>query len=87
MNSVAVTLYSRVTMNVDIVILNCQKCNQCLKGHRSLGLLFWGVHNGHKSLGCSQTGMVIVNVYFGQITSPHHSDQMSQRSKVSRIAL
>ena len=32
---------------VDIVFLNCQKCNQCLKcqvsGHKSLGLLFEGV--------------------------------------------
>ena len=26
-------------------------------------------------------------LFFGQIMSPHHSDQMSQRSKVSRIAL
>ena len=43
-----VTLYSRVTINVEIVILN---------------------------------------VYFGQVMSPHHSDQMSQRSHVSRIAL
>ena len=53
MNAVAVTPYSRVTMNVDIVVLNRQKCNQCLKVHKSLGLLFGGVHNGHKSLGCS----------------------------------
>ena len=28
------------TMNVEIVVLNCQKCNQCLKAHKSLGLLF-----------------------------------------------
>ena len=27
-NAVPVTLYSRVTMNVEIVVLNCQKCNQ-----------------------------------------------------------
>ena len=25
--------------------------------------------------------------FFGQVMSPHHSDQMSQRSQVSRIAL
>ena len=37
--AVPVTLYSRVTMNVEIVVLNCQKCKQCLKGHKSLGLL------------------------------------------------
>ena len=30
-----VTLYSRVTMNVEIVVLNCQKCNQCLTCHMS----------------------------------------------------
>ena len=24
--------------------------------------------------------------FFGQVMSPHHSDQMSQRSQVSRIA-
>ena len=39
-NAVPVTLYSRVTVNVEIVVLNCQKCNQCLKGHNSLGLFF-----------------------------------------------
>ena len=27
-NAVPVTLYSKVTMNVEIVDLNCQKCNQ-----------------------------------------------------------
>ena len=26
-------------------------------------------------------------LFFGQVMSPHHSDQMSQRSKVSRMAL
>ena len=25
--------------------------------------------------------------FFGQVMSPHHSDQMSQRSEVSRVAL
>ena len=42
-NAVPVTLYSRVTVNVEIVVLNCQKCNQFLKGHKSLRLLFEGV--------------------------------------------
>ena len=32
-NSVPVTLYSRVTVNVETVVLNCQECNQFLKGH------------------------------------------------------
>ena len=35
-NAVPVTLYSRVTLNVEIVVLNCQKCNHCLKGQKSL---------------------------------------------------
>ena len=34
---------------VNIVVLNCQKCNQCLKcqvsAHKSLGLLFEGDQN------------------------------------------
>ena len=29
--------------SVDIVVLNCQKCNQCFKGHNYPGLLFEGV--------------------------------------------
>ena len=36
-NAVPFTLYSRVTMNDEIVVLNCQKCNQCLTGRKSLG--------------------------------------------------
>ena len=39
-NAVPVTLYSRVTVNVEIVVLNCQTCNQCLRGHKSLGVVF-----------------------------------------------
>ena len=42
-NAVPVTIFSRVTMNVEIVVLNCQKYNQCLKGHKSLGSVFEGV--------------------------------------------
>ena len=42
-NDVPATLYSRVPMNVEIVVLNCQKCKQCLKGHKCLVLLFEGV--------------------------------------------
>ena len=38
-NAVTITLYSKVTMQVHIVVLNCQKCNQCLKcqvsGHKN----------------------------------------------------
>ena len=34
-NAVPFTLYSRVTMNDEIVVLNCQKYNQCLTYHKS----------------------------------------------------
>ena len=41
------SLFKGHNVNVNIVVLNCQKCNQCLKcqvsGHKSLGLLFEGV--------------------------------------------
>ena len=30
-------------MNVEIVVLNCQKCIQCLKGHKSLWVLYGNV--------------------------------------------
>ena len=41
-------------MNVDIVLLNCQKCNhQCLKGHKYLGLLFEDVLKMSLSLSSS----------------------------------
>ena len=36
-NAVPFTLYSRVAMNNEIVVLNCQKCNQCLTYHKSQG--------------------------------------------------
>ena len=36
-NAVPFTLNSRVTMNDEIVVLNCQKCNQCLTYHKYLG--------------------------------------------------
>ena len=84
-NAVPVTLYSRVTLNVDIVILNCQKCNQCLKGHKGA---LWR---------CSLTVFVFVIVFafvfvflmifFCQGMSNNHSDHMSQRSQVSIITL
>ena len=40
------SLFKGHNVNVDIVVLNCHKCNQCLKcqvsGHKSLGLLSEG---------------------------------------------
>ena len=75
MNAVPVNLYSRVTMNLEIVVLNCQKCNQCLTGHKSPRFLFEGVL-------CHCHCLLV-----GQVMSPYHSDQMFQRSQVSRVAL
>ena len=48
---------------------------KCLKGHKSQGAAFEGVLKMSLSLS------------FCQIMSSHHSDQMSQWSQVSRIAL
>jgi len=41
------TYVIRVTVNVEIVVISCQKCIQCLKGHSSLELFFEGVFNFH----------------------------------------
>ena len=76
-NAVPVTLYSRVTVNVEIVVLNCQKCNQCLKGHKSLGLFFEGVLHLSLSFTCHRLCHCL---FVGQVMSLHLSDQMSQRS-------
>ena len=70
-----------VTVNVEIVVLNCQKCNQCLKGHKSLGLFFEGVL--HFSLSFSFL-LFCHCLFVGKVMSPHHSDQKSQGSQVSR---
>ena len=37
------SFYSKAIMNVEIVVLNYQKCNQCLEGRKSLGMFFEGV--------------------------------------------
>ena len=70
-------------MNVEIVVLNCQKCNQCLKRHKYLGLFFEGV----LQLSLSVCVFHCHCLFVGQVMSPHLSDQMSQRSQVSRGAL
>ena len=67
-----------VTVNVQIVVLNCQKCNQCLKGHKSLGLFFEGVFQLSLSLSFSLY-LSFLLYSFGQVMSLHHSDQKSQR--------
>ena len=36
----SLSLVIQGSLNVEIVVLNCQKYNQCLKGHKSLGSHF-----------------------------------------------
>ena len=38
-----IALYWRMIKNIDIVVLKCQKCNECLNVHKSLGLLFGAI--------------------------------------------
>ena len=64
-------------MNVEIVVLNCQKCKQFLKGHKSLGLCFEGVFQLSLSLSFSLY-LSFLLYFFGQVMSLHHSDQKSQ---------
>ena len=62
---------------------------KCLKGHKSLGLLLKGVLWGRQVGG--QVGrwvsMQVGKYFFGQVMSPHHSDNISQWSQVSQSAL
>ena len=36
MNAVSVTFDSKDTMNISTFVINFHKCDQCLKGHKSL---------------------------------------------------
>ena len=64
-------------MNVEIVVLNCHKCNQCLKGHKSLGSLFEGALLMYLSLSLYLSLYLCLKLsFFGQVMSPHHPDQM-----------
>ena len=58
----------------------------CLKGHMSLELLSGRVLYLYLSLSLSLY-LSLSSPFFGQVISPHHSDQMSQGSQVSRVAL
>ena len=59
---------------------------KCLKGHKFLGSLFECVLKMYLSLSLSLYFYLSL-YFFGQVMSPHLSDQMSQRSQVSRVAL
>ena len=72
MSQVSRIALRRCSQNVFVITLN-----KCLKGHKSLGLLLGDVLKMSLSL----------SIFFGYVMSSHHSEQMSQRSKVSRIAL
>ena len=77
-----------------IVFLLVRSCflitlNKCLKGHKSLGLLLGGVLKMYLSLSLSSSFSLSLSLSFfgsGHVSSDH-SNQMSQRSQVSRIAL
>ena len=78
-NAVPVTLYSRVTVNVESVVLNCQKYNQCLKCHKSHGLFFEDVL--HLSLSFSFSLYLSLSLSF--CWSGHVSSSLW--SKVSKV--
>ena len=60
---------------------------KCLKSQKSQRLLFEGVLLMYLSLSLSLTLSLSLSLsFFGHVMSSHHSDQMSQRSQVSRIA-
>ena len=68
-----------------IQVLNCQNCSKCLKCNKSLGLLLGGVLK--MSLSLSLYLYLSLSIFFGHVMFSHHSEQMSQRSQVSRMAL
>ena len=57
-------------MNFGIVVLNCQKCNQCLKGQK---------YHRVFSMGDRWVGIFLA-------MSPHLSDQMSRSKVSFRVA-
>merc|ERR1719222_1449305 len=51
-------------MNVMITVLNCQKCDQRFKGHKSLGSLFHGVLSVSLSSLSSLSSIVLIVLIF-----------------------
>ena len=78
-NAVPVTLYSMFTANVEIVVLNIQKCNQCLKVHKSIGLFFEGV----LQLSLSSSFSLYLLLLLAFCWSGHVSSSLS--SHISRV--
>ena len=63
---------------------------KCLKGHKSLGSLIEDVLQMYLSLSLSLFLSLYLSLslyFFGRVMSPHHSNQMSEKLQVSRIAL
>ena len=83
---VIVIVFVFVFVFVIFLVISCLliTLNKCLKGQKSLGLLLGGVLK--MSLSLSFFVFVFVT-FFGHVMSSHHSEQMSQRSQVSKIAL
>ena len=57
---------------VDIDILNFQKRNQCLKGHKSLGLLFYVLSYFHNHCDCLCLSNVFVTHGLVKLLSVAH---------------
>ena len=89
---------SSLSLSLSLSIFWVMSCllitlNKSLKGHKSLGLLLGCVFKMSLSLSLSLSLClslyclcICLCLFFGQVMSPHHSDQMSQRSQVSKIA-
>ena len=82
---VFVMFFVFVFVFVIFLVMSCLliTLNKCLKGHKSLELLLGGVLKMSLSLSL----YLSLSIFFGHVMSSHHSEQMSQRSQVSRIAL
>ena len=63
-------------INIARIVLNCQRCKECLNVHKSLGLLFETVLQilWHCLCNCHC-------LFVGQVMSPPHSDHMAQETQ------
>ena len=86
--SLSLSLYLYLSLS-SFLVMSCLliTLNKCLKGHMSLGWLLGGVLKMSLSLSLYLSLYLSLSIFFGHVMSSHHSEQMSQRSQVSRIAL
>ena len=96
-------IYWRVTINFEIVVLNCQRCKECLNVHRSFGLLFETVlqmslalslslslsfcWSGHVSSSLWSYGSRGTRNSFPVFTAPNLSMQISQTQVINPQSL